>query len=74
MRLAAWLAELSRSLVIEFVPKSDPKVQVLLASREDVFPEYTRQGFETAFQQCFEIEAADDIRGSERTLYRMRRR
>src|SRR5207249_6622227 len=41
-RIAAYLGELCTWLAVEFVPKSDPKVQVLLASREDVFPGYTR--------------------------------
>jgi hypothetical protein len=60
--------------VIEFVPKTDPKVQMLLATREDIFPDYTREGFEAAFRERFEIEAAQDLRESDRTLYRMRRR
>lgn len=71
--LAAWLAELAPFLVIEFVPKSDPKVQILLASREDIFPDYTREGFESAFGERFEIETVEKLQGSDRTLYRMRR-
>ena len=58
---------------IEFVPKSDAKVQLLLATREDVFPDYTREGFEAAFREIFEICEATPIKDSERTLYRMRR-
>jgi 23S rRNA U2552 (ribose-2'-O)-methylase RlmE/FtsJ len=73
-KVAAYLAELAPNLVIEFVPKSDPKVKTLLATREDIFPSYTREGFEAAFQEHFEIVKATDIAGSERTLYRMRRR
>jgi hypothetical protein len=72
--VAAYLAELASNLIIEFVPKSDPKVKTLLATREDVFPAYTREGFEAAFQEYFEIVTATDIRGSDRTLYQMRRR
>jgi ribosomal protein L11 methylase PrmA len=72
--IADYFAELSANLVIEFVPKSDAKVKVLLASREDIFPSYTRDGFETAFARRFEILKTNEIPGSERTLYRMRRR
>jgi len=72
--VAAWLASLADGLIIEFVPKSDAKVETLLATREDVFPHYTREGFEAAFATCFDILARDEIEGSERTLYRMRRR
>jgi hypothetical protein len=72
--VADYFARLAPHLVIEFVPKSDPKVKTLLATREDVFPSYTREGFEAAFGARYEIEAASGIRGSDRTLYRMRRR
>ena len=73
-RVAAYLEELSDRLIIEFVPKSDAKVQVLLANREDVFPDYTREGFEAAFATRFETEQRVEIRDSDRTLYLMRRR
>jgi hypothetical protein len=73
-RVAAFFAELAESLIVEFVPKSDPKVQILLATRPDVFPDYTQEGFEAAFAPHFEIDAAARIADSERTLYRMRRR
>ncbi len=73
-RISEYFAELCESLIIEFVPKSDAKVRTLLASREDVFPNYTREGFEAAFLERWETEEAMDIPGSERTLYRMRRR
>ncbi len=72
--VAAYFARLAEHLVIEFVPKSDPKVMTLLATREDVFPHYDREGFEAAFAQHFEILKSDPIRNSERTLYLLRRR
>jgi hypothetical protein len=72
--VAALLARLGRDLIIEFVPKSDPKVAVLLATREDVFPDYTEAGFEAAFGTLFDIERKTRLEGSERALYRMRRR
>jgi hypothetical protein len=73
-RVAAFFAELAESLIVEFVPKSDPKVQLLLATRPDVFPDYAQEGFQAAFAPHFQIEAATRIADSERTLYRMRRR
>jgi len=72
--IARFLAELAPSLVIEFVPKEDAKVQTLLASREDIFPDYTQPGFEAAFAGVWQVEEASAIPGSSRTLYRMRRR
>jgi hypothetical protein len=73
-RIASYFALLAEHLIIEFVPKSDPKVKILLATREDIFPDYTQEGFEKAFSSAFEILDAHSVKGSERTLYLMRRR
>ena len=62
-------AETGEWLVIEFVPKSDSQVMKLLASREDIFPDYTRAGFESAFKEKFNIHSAVDVRESDRVLY-----
>ena len=70
-RIAEYFARLGRALVIEFVPKSDSQVQRLLRSREDVFADYHREGFEAAFGRHFRIEAAESVTGSERTMYAM---
>jgi hypothetical protein len=71
-RLASFFGELSTWLIVEFVPKSDPKVQVLLASREDVFPRYSQEGFELAFGTRFDIQAGEQIKDSDRVIYLMR--
>jgi hypothetical protein len=73
-KIADYFARIAEHLIIEFVPKSDAKVAVLLSTREDVFPDYTENGFEAAFGEVYSIESRVSIEGSERTLYRMRRR
>ena len=73
-RIAGFLRRACRALIIEFVPKGDSQVQRLLASRDDIFPDYTRDGFEAAFVEHFAIERASPIVESERTLYLMRAR
>jgi hypothetical protein len=70
-QLAEFFGETGRWLVIEFVPKSDSQVQKLLASREDIFPSYNREGFETAFSQRFKVHEAMPVKESERVLYLM---
>ncbi len=72
--LAAFFAEAGRWLIIEFVPKSDSQVQKLLRSRVDIFSDYTREGFEGAFERCFIVRQAVPLRESERWLYLMERR
>jgi ribosomal protein L11 methylase PrmA len=70
-RIAAFLARLGRTLVIEFVPKSDSQVQRMLRHREDIFPHYTREGFEAAFCRSFQVDQVQPVAGSERLLYLM---
>jgi hypothetical protein len=70
-QLADFFAGAGKWLVIEFVPKSDSQVKKLLASREDIFPSYTREGFEAAFSQRFKVHEAVSVRESERVLYLM---
>ncbi len=70
-QLVNFFAARCKWLVIEFVPKSDSQVQKLLASREDIFPNYNREGFEKAFSARFKIHRAIAVRDSERILYLM---
>jgi hypothetical protein len=72
--IARFLARLCNSLIIEFVPRGDPKVQKLLAFREDIFPDYTPQGFEAAFSHEFSIVRSETVAHSERCLYLMQRK
>ena len=68
-RIAAFLANICKHLIIEFVPKTDSQVQKLLATRPDIFPDYHAEGFETAFSRYFSCATADDIAGTHRRLY-----
>jgi ribosomal protein L11 methylase PrmA len=72
--VAQYFAELGNKLIIEFVPKSDPMVQTLLANRDDIFPDYDIPGFEHAFGQYFEIDRREPIKDTDRVLYLMHRK
>ena len=71
--IARWLASICDSLIVEFVPKSDSQVKVLLATRDDIFPNYTAQGFEAAFGTCFDVAERRFVAESERIIYLMER-
>lgn len=73
-KIANFLSGICHSLIIEFVPKSDSQVQRLLATREDIFPDYTQEDFEKECEMCFAIVRCQRIRESERTLYLMQRK
>ncbi len=70
-RIARFLSRLGRTLVIEFVPKSDSQVKRLLRDRPDIFPGYTREGFEEAFKRHFRIDRSQAIAQSDRSAYLM---
>jgi hypothetical protein len=67
--LASFFASISRNLIIEFVPKEDSKVQILLSSRPDIFDEYDEKHFESAMGEYFTITKKVPIKDSKRTMY-----
>lgn len=73
-KLADFFATIGDHLVMEFVPKGDSQVNILLATRKDIFPDYTEAGFEEAFKTRFKIVSKDKVPGSKRTLYLLKRK
>jgi hypothetical protein len=67
-----FMAGLAPWAVIEFVPKEDSQVQRLLRSREDIFPEYSLEGFEAALDGHYAVERKKAVESSERTMYLLR--
>jgi len=72
--IAAYFADICRSLIIEFVPKSDSQVQRLLQNREDIFDRYDIDSFKKDFSRFFTITKSQQIQGTERTLFLMKRK
>jgi hypothetical protein len=70
-RIAAYFARLAPQLIIEFVPKDDPMVRTLLATREDVFEDYTMDGFTAAFAGRWDVSEESPVAGTARTLFRL---
>jgi hypothetical protein len=73
-RVADFFADAGKWLIIEFVPKEDSQVQRLLATRKDIFPDYSFKGFEAAFAQKYKIQRVEAIKNSARQLYLMERK
>jgi len=74
LHIASGFAKIGKHLIVEFIEKEDSQVQLLLANREDIFDEYTKEHFEKAFLEHFTINRSVSIKGSKRTLYLMERR
>lgn len=68
-QLAEFFAGICNQLIIEFVPKTDPKVEGMLQWRKDIFEEYTEENFEKAFAQYYELNRKTVVGGSQRTMF-----
>ncbi len=68
-QLAFFFAEVCNELIIEFVPKTDPKVAAMLKWRKDIFEHYTEVEFEQSFEQYFFLKKKVPVPHSDRTLY-----
>jgi hypothetical protein len=73
-KVARFFFRLTKYLIIEFVPKKDSNAQKMLASREDIFDNYTKDIFEKVFGKYFETLKKDNITGSKRIMYLMKRK
>lgn len=71
--IAELLSNCCKNLVIEFVPKDDPKVKEMLSARKDIFNNYSKEDFELAFSEYFSIIKKATIPHSNRTLYLMQK-
>jgi SAM-dependent methyltransferase len=68
-------AELTREyLVIEFVEPGDPMFQRIVRGRGELYAHLTREFFETAARQQFELVRSGQVEGLHRWLYLLRRR
>lgn len=67
-RIAEWLAQLGRRVIIEWVPKEDPQTQRLLASRADIFDRYTEVAFLESMARFFTMARRTVVPGTGRVL------
>lgn len=67
-QLVDWLVGLAPQGVIEFVPKSDPMIQLMLAHRDDIFVDYTEEAFVGAIGRRARIIATEQVSAAGRKL------
>ena len=73
-QLATWLVSIAPTGVIEFVPKTDPTVQKMLALRDDIFRRYETSEFERALAPVAEVIRTEVVSKSGRILFQYRRK
>jgi hypothetical protein len=72
-RIAELCAGLCKQLIIEFVPKQDRKVKLLLKHKKDIYDWYTEEAFLAAFASHFRVTDKRILSSSARTVYLMER-
>ena len=72
-RIAAFFAELAPHAIVEWVGRDDPMVRRLLATREDVFDDYTLERFRQSLGERYTIVDEQPIPGTERIVVRLTR-
>ncbi|HEX6193152.1 MAG TPA: hypothetical protein VFZ42_12345 [Chitinophagaceae bacterium] len=72
--IAEFFSTIGNYLVIEFVPKTDPKVQLMLQQKDDIYVNYSEENFEAAFATQYNVEDRQPIAATGRVLYLMKRK
>jgi len=62
-------SKMANYLIIEFVPKEDSQVQRLLSTREDIFYDYTLEGFTNAVKNYYSVIKKIPISESNRMVF-----
>jgi len=69
--IAKFFSQISKYLIIEFIDKTDSKVQQLLLNRKDIFDDYSIDNFQNEFSKYYKILKKEKIDFSKRTLFLM---
>lgn len=76
-KTAAFFSSFSKVLLIEFPTREDTWVASLLARKREFinhFDFYNKDNFEVAFSRFFDIDKKEEIKGSKRFLYLLKRK
>lgn len=67
--VVSWLADLGSDLVVEFVTRKDPMVQLLLRNRDDHYGDYDLGVFERVLAERLDVVSREEICDGARVLY-----
>lgn len=73
-KVADFFSRVTQYLIIEFVPLEDEKVRFMVAQKPMDYGNYDHHNFESSFSTYFTIKKKENIAGSHRTLYLMKKR
>src|SRR5690606_25289044 len=71
--IAEFFSQTAPNLIIEFIPKTDEKIKLMLSEKEDIYSEYSEEEFEKAVGRHYSIKKKEEIGNSGRILYLLSR-
>ncbi len=74
IRVAEFFRSITKYLILEFVPLQDEKVRFMLEQKGTTPIDYDINNFEFSFEQYFTIEKKENISGSNRILYLLKKK
>ena len=72
-KIAKCLSKMGKYLIIEFIPKEDEKVKLMINSGMQIFHEYDEDTFLQGFSTYFTVLKKESIPGSDRSIFLMNR-
>jgi len=69
----SWIISLAPKGIIEFIPKSDSTLKIMLSTREDIFHDYNIEHFEFCIRRYANIIQKTEISKDGRVLYEFQR-
>ena len=69
---ARFFSNYGKYLIVEYIDKTDSKIQQMLLNRKDIFDDYTNENFEKEFSAYFDILKKENISSGKRILYLMK--
>lgn len=73
-KVAEMLVGITNYLVIEFVPKDDEKVKLMLENKKDIYADYSEESFLKAFSTYFSVREKIFFQNSQRVFFLMERK
>ena len=68
-QIIEWITKLAPIGLIEFVPKTDETIKIMLENREDIFDQYNQLNFEKILSTKSKIIKKSIVSGSGRIIY-----
>lgn len=72
--IAKLFSTITNELIVEFIPKTDPKIQLMLKQKKDIYDNYNEDSFEKEMSLYFLIVQKQEITQTGRILYLMKKK